>query len=218
MLLPALNQARERARSISCTSNLKQIGFAFTQYTMNNDDYMFTASYDSDRTDDWKFWFLHILREMKGDVSTTITHTRDKVLYCPTSELTKNANYNNITYGYNQWLSYWRSANPKVDVSGGGMRVATKIGSVKHPSKVIAFGDSDGDLYYDEWVDGKEYLPGSRHSMSGNFAHVDGHTANYRLAENVMVTPYSSVSAELCTRWGVRHATSYGGKKDWLTQ
>ena len=32
MLLPALNQAREKARSITCVNKLKQIGIAFTFY------------------------------------------------------------------------------------------------------------------------------------------------------------------------------------------
>ena len=33
MLLPALNKAREKARAIQCTGNLKQIGTAFSVYT-----------------------------------------------------------------------------------------------------------------------------------------------------------------------------------------
>ena len=32
MLLPALNRAREKARAISCTNRIKQLGFAFIQY------------------------------------------------------------------------------------------------------------------------------------------------------------------------------------------
>jgi prepilin-type N-terminal cleavage/methylation domain-containing protein/prepilin-type processing-associated H-X9-DG protein len=40
MLLPALNQAREKARSISCMNNLKQIGLAMTFYQDDNDAYI----------------------------------------------------------------------------------------------------------------------------------------------------------------------------------
>ncbi len=39
MLLPALNLAREKARTSSCTSNLKTIGLAVFGYTSDNDDY-----------------------------------------------------------------------------------------------------------------------------------------------------------------------------------
>ena len=40
MLLPALNQARERARGTSCMNNLKQIGLAQSQYAGDSDDYI----------------------------------------------------------------------------------------------------------------------------------------------------------------------------------
>lgn len=38
MLLPALNSAREKAREITCTGNLRQIGIAAFSYTGDNED------------------------------------------------------------------------------------------------------------------------------------------------------------------------------------
>lgn len=46
MLLPSLNKAREKARSINCLSNAKQIGTLFLFYTDSYDDYM-PANYDN---------------------------------------------------------------------------------------------------------------------------------------------------------------------------
>ncbi|MBS1369356.1 MAG: prepilin-type N-terminal cleavage/methylation domain-containing protein [Lentisphaeria bacterium] len=40
MLLPALNQARERANSINCVSNLKQLGTGFQSYFNENADFL----------------------------------------------------------------------------------------------------------------------------------------------------------------------------------
>ena len=43
MLLPALSKAREKARAISCVSNMKQLGLYHAMYTQDNDGYFITA-------------------------------------------------------------------------------------------------------------------------------------------------------------------------------
>lgn len=40
MLLPALNKARQVAKGIACTSQLKQIGLAYGGYADDNDEYI----------------------------------------------------------------------------------------------------------------------------------------------------------------------------------
>ncbi len=45
MLLPALNSARERARSASCISNLKQCGSLFASYANDSDGYIPAGMY-----------------------------------------------------------------------------------------------------------------------------------------------------------------------------
>ena len=44
MLMPALQQARDRARTSNCLNNLKQLALAGTQYSSDYDDYLVFAS------------------------------------------------------------------------------------------------------------------------------------------------------------------------------
>ena len=52
MLLPALNKARAKSRSIACINNLKQIGTAYSLYLGDNNDW-YPAAYVSKR---WNYY------------------------------------------------------------------------------------------------------------------------------------------------------------------
>ena len=53
MLLPALNQAKEKAKQADCTSRLSQIGKAFFQYAMAWEDHYPSGTKKADATPVW---------------------------------------------------------------------------------------------------------------------------------------------------------------------
>ena len=60
MLLPALQKARERARTHYCMSNLKQVGLFTMQYTISNHDYLPSVQYANET-------WARLLRKSQGD-------------------------------------------------------------------------------------------------------------------------------------------------------
>ena len=63
MLLPALNKARDTAKNIACTSNLKQIGLAQSLYSQDNNEWIVPGRDNLDRS-----WF-NLLSGINNDGS-----------------------------------------------------------------------------------------------------------------------------------------------------
>ena len=87
MLLPALSKAREKARQISCTSNLKQFGLAYRMYTDDNNStppQSYWADGDWQLTPDrWKGLMLTYIGDEKAMVcpARTDTYLKDSSYY-----------------------------------------------------------------------------------------------------------------------------------------
>ena len=89
MLLPALNAAREKAKQISCTSNIKQLGGTVFMYLDTYNDY-FPKGHDgtSNNNDIYHNRFIQFLNPQakKPTYAKRVEifgHTQEQIVYCP---------------------------------------------------------------------------------------------------------------------------------------
>ena len=164
MLMPALQQARERGRSVSCMNNMKQLGFANGQY-MNDYDYYVPRQQGYG-------WVPRLLVYLGGDVRRNaqgqlhIPKTlRSPVMLCPSSQVMSGANTNSAgagcNYTSNQFvcgkaICEYRS-NGAANLSPPG---CSKAGKIRRVSRVYLF------IEYAErpdWSDGTDASGYDRH-------------------------------------------------------
>jgi prepilin-type N-terminal cleavage/methylation domain-containing protein/prepilin-type processing-associated H-X9-DG protein len=165
MLLPALNSARERAKTVVCVSNLKQLGLAITLYSDDYDNYL-PQAYTTDGLS-WQDRLVKYLKQIQGVITTGDYEWRrnQHVFFCPSSNL----NYIHIgpspdTYGYRSY-----------GVSQQFMPVATtcanlyRMGSVDQPAdKALVFD------YNDLAVNGASGHPSDVNTVDGSTAQLTG--------------------------------------------
>ena len=127
MLLPALSKAREKARSISCVNNLKQLGLSVAIYGDDNESILMTTG--SNRAPDYVgnlIWnvFLARLGYLEQTSATTLADFcksgANKFLLCPSwtpyayPAAETGHGYGNTSipsYGYNESVCYDREGN-----------------------------------------------------------------------------------------------------------
>jgi len=177
MLLPALNNARDKARSISCASQQKQIGTALMMYADNSNGFWPPLKFSNGAT------FVEIL------VASSLVPP--KVFGCPAVPENlwlkiqadwalsggHNDNYNWPHYAMNEKISYDAVANAFV---------STKVNRLKSPSHTLFTCDSGNansntaaaftaNLYCDYTESTGFSIPISRHANTINALFCDGH-------------------------------------------
>jgi len=136
MLLPALQQARAKARQISCVSNQKQLSLAHLMY-MNDNRERFIYGYDGNRVGEDRCWRGGLL-SYYNDTNVTI---------CPS-----NTTDGVRSYGFHSELSSQMStimARPSGTVlKGDNMTVSVAPGFGPPPPISTRNGDGDWQIGY----------------------------------------------------------------------
>ena len=141
MLLPALQQARETARTSSCLNNLKQHGFMNAQYLSDNEDFFHKGS------DVYVTFYNKYVKTRKTywcEAASMFTYEYSStkgILVCSESNVKNALLYGNV-YGYNAMGFTKRRAVGDQSNTTGMQDFFVKITMVKLPAKKILFADT----------------------------------------------------------------------------
>ena len=141
ILLPALQSARERGRTVSCTNNMKQLGMANANYM---DDY----GYYVPRMVGSYSWPPRLSMYIGGDVRRNDggyphvpkTFVLNSVFHCPSATMLSGAggyaSGTGLNYTANQFVTGKDFCEYKADPHNGG---SARAGSIKRSSQVYLF-------------------------------------------------------------------------------
>ncbi len=157
MLLPALQQARSKARSISCTSNVKQVMLGWTMYLDDNND-TYPTQYNN----------LDAVVYYSGTSTITTYGNYQPLVYpyvgsmdafmCPVSAQTSKANQ----FAYDYAMSTWYHTKTRSSIFGSGSYSPSEMGLVLDTNN--------------EWVDSnRASRVSARHLSRANIGYNDGH-------------------------------------------
>ena len=183
MLLPALNTARNKAKAISCISNLKQLGIAFNMYADSFNDY-YPPYYSN------KYWSAALMQE---------SNIKANMFLCPGFSYDTNTEYAPINsqglptyyihYGYNgKYFGSTDGVSSSYPESKPNKPI--RRNEIKFPSLAYAAMDSYSAKYPSMKVGGLQVLtyhveanpskdvatgqPHARHSTAVNICFADG--------------------------------------------
>ena len=188
MLMPALQQARAKAKSSSCQNNLKQMGIAFALYLDANEDFFPRYAYGkgTDMTNVespyWNYLFF------------TLKLLPVKSFECPELESAKRVanggkveRWKTYTRQYPQTDTYWNTCAYSYnrgylgatynDVVPEKQSPATaKINQVRQPGRTVCV--IDGNMAYAFCKGDSGSIAADPHSESTNILWVSGHVSN----------------------------------------
>lgn len=217
ILLPALNSARERGKTASCISNLKQLGTAGAMYIDANDGYYntITTLNINGSSVRWPWYFSQVLMgegALNCPTSDRLKRDQDSTIFSANSSYSYGVNYGGLCATFTE-------ASPK----SPDAKTSLKSSEVILPSQTIYGGDSQ--VPTEEYRGTGNYMLASYlstgagqllgvHSARANAVMADGHTVSVRTTEKAGYTyPHAyNATGTFGNLGGVSGSTFFSGK------
>jgi prepilin-type N-terminal cleavage/methylation domain-containing protein/prepilin-type processing-associated H-X9-DG protein len=195
ILLPSLGRAKEKAKQVSCGSNLRQIGLGFAEYMNQNNNGFPGAAPNDGKSINWISWLATARIQPPSPPTPGITYIADggiapymhltwnnaKVLLCPDDAVSLHTNKNADTsvspsqaypFSYSVNWFFAATANASFAANNSG-KLYSKLTQVTNQNAILLVEESEAtidDGSCSLWQNGATWLPWSnivsaRHNM-----------------------------------------------------
>jgi prepilin-type N-terminal cleavage/methylation domain-containing protein/prepilin-type processing-associated H-X9-DG protein len=189
MLLPALNQARDKAKSISCANNLKTWGTYTAFYGDDFDGYLMpakTTKSDGTYATNWNYFGAYMHDTYAKGVSKQKWYLGDSVNVCPSYTYDGSNKVNSWTYDdyYSYGINYYPSTSNFSTAAAVAGTYPEKRSKIRKSSALVILADlNDGPPQLPmKWVYAfsSDYATrmGFRHAKRANVLFGDSHVAS----------------------------------------
>ena len=181
MLMPALQKARDRAKTVGCTNNLKQVGNGLNMYNADYKSWLYAGDKEP-RKDFWIKLCSYINADSKKTVGDSLYGVPTGALKCPAGD--PKAVWTGILTDYGPNLCLGKSGKfaPWQRFDNGFFHTA----AIKWPSRMLYFADikrfyNNGPSCTPDWGGDREGNHDARHGGFGyiNASLLDGHVETF---------------------------------------
>ncbi len=182
MLLPALNQAREKAKAISCTNSMKQHGLGYGMYAGDNDDFFPIKNFPTPGID----WLHQFTGTQHSGVTPGVSYAPVETFYCPSDPIQWPAANK---YPNSVWWTGTTSYGYDHRYIGAGKSKMTRfnrLACIEADSTNMAtagWGRSMLEFKYSSRPGDDTNQIGNRHQGRANVLFTDGHVQSYHRDE-----------------------------------
>jgi len=198
MLLPALAQAREKARQAGCMNNLKQLGLAIQMYVDDYDGYYMPSYYhpgwslNSPLGENCQAWGQTIMPYVGKSSGSIGTSTKLLIFKCPSDNIKRGwSSPGTDAFGINSYTTNQQVCGGGGSGAGAGYNNSGAI--VVRQSRLKALGSTILLWEQHAWWNMPVYsgrhspadAPGvtQAHTSKSNYLFCDGHVAPFKYAE-----------------------------------
>ena len=209
MLLPALSVAKDKANSIRCMSNNKQIGMANSMYSSDNNDFACGYYLDLNKRQDER-WVSRLLAYTQSAMPFVCT-SAPQSSHSRSSYLQKSTNWNDVKNGLSRCMGigingygHGGSQYTTSDIYRSFLYSTHLMGGLKNPSTLIYTGDTTGIDFEIDYTpeltsnnqvlylffvpalypsQGMSLRPYHNRNTSMNLLMIDGHVENFRRSD-----------------------------------